>query len=93
MHIFYYSLKVKTNLMNTKDIDDDLISAEIPHPILYSRLHYAITTFMIHGCPCGFSNLKSPCMKGTKCSKFFPKKFVSNTTIEEDGYPCYKRQD
>lgn len=47
---------------------------------------------MIHG-PCGLTNLKSPCMKERKCSKHFPNKFQESTTIDEDGYPCYRRRD
>jgi len=47
---------------------------------------------MIHG-PCGLAKLNSPCMKQGKCSKFFPKKFIVATIIDEDGYPIYKRQN
>ncbi|XP_045793087.1 uncharacterized protein LOC123888169 [Trifolium pratense] len=70
-----------------------LISAEIPHPKLYPKLHAVVTSYMIHG-PCGKSNLSSPCMNGTlQCSKFFPKKYKSSTSIDEDGYPSYRRRD
>ena len=47
---------------------------------------------MIHG-PCGLAKLNSPCMKQGKCSKFFPKMFAAVTTIDEDKYPIYKRQN
>ncbi|XP_075096423.1 uncharacterized protein LOC107797244 [Nicotiana tabacum] len=32
-------------------------------------------------------------MRNGRCTKHFPKKFVENTTIDEDGYPVYKRRD
>lgn len=47
--------------------------------------------YMMHD-PCGVVNMKSPCMKDRKCSKYFLKKFTSST-IDEDGYPCYRHQD
>ncbi|MCI03859.1 ATP-dependent DNA helicase PIF1, partial [Trifolium medium] len=48
---------------------------------------------MMHG-PCGAANVNSPCMNGSRhCSKFFPKKYKSSTTVDEDGYPSYKRRD
>lgn len=78
-------------LMTGKDIDK-VISAEIPHPDLYPKLHSAVATYMIHG-PCGVANLKSPCMEGRKCTKFYPKKFETSTSIDSDGYPCYKRHN
>jgi len=45
---------------------------------------------MIHG-PCGKARLSSPCMKNFKCTKFFPKKFIEQTIVDQDGYPVYKR--
>jgi len=32
-------------------------------------------------------------MKEGRYSKFFPKKFIASTTIDDDGYPCYKHRD
>ncbi|XP_028752922.1 uncharacterized protein LOC114712535 [Neltuma alba] len=71
---------------------DQLISAEIPDKASTPELYDLVKKFMIHG-PCGSHNLKSPCMKDQKCTKYFPKKFNSNTTIDDDGYPTYKRRD
>ncbi|MCH79884.1 ATP-dependent DNA helicase PIF1 [Trifolium medium] len=79
--------------INTGVDIDKLISAELPHPKLYPKLHNVVASFMMHG-PCGASKRNSPCMNGTlQCSKFFPKKFKSSTSIDDDGYPCYKRRD
>ena len=46
----------------------------------------------IHG-PCGQYNKSSPCMINGKCSKRYPKEFISSTTEDENGYPRYKRRD
>ena len=71
---------------------DSVISAELPDPTLYPKLYSAVTGFMVHG-PCGFARPNSPCMKDRRCSKFFPKKFVSRTSFDEGGYPIYRRRD
>ena len=47
---------------------------------------------MIHG-PCGQINIKAPCMRDGKCSKFFPKPYNINTTFEGMKPPVYKRRD
>jgi hypothetical protein len=88
-HILLW-LEDTSKVITTKDIDK-VISAEIPHPDLYPKLHSVVASYMIHG-PCGYGT-NSPCMKGNKCSKFFPKKFLTDTCIDHDGYPCYKRRN
>lgn len=47
---------------------------------------------MVHG-PCGEARMNSPCMSNGRCTKHFPKKFVDVTSIDEDGYPVYRRKD
>ena len=42
---------------------------------------------IIHG-PCG-----DWCIVNGKCSKKFPRLYRSETTMNEDGYPEYRRQD
>ncbi|KAM7528643.1 hypothetical protein LguiB_032053 [Lonicera macranthoides] len=39
------------------------------------------------------ANIRAPCMNKNKCSKNFPKKFCSETTTNEDGFPVYRRKD
>ncbi|XP_073049645.1 uncharacterized protein [Primulina eburnea] len=46
----------------------------------------------MHG-PCGETRKNSPCMSNGRCTKHFPKKFVEVTSIDEDGYPSYRRKD
>jgi len=84
-------LSDSNKLENAKHIDQ-VISAEFPHPDLYPKLSKAVQIYMIHG-PCGAARFNSPCMKEGRCSKFFPKKFRHSTTIDEDGYPVYRRID
>ena len=55
---------------------DSFVSAEIPDPIKDPIGYQAVARHMMHG-PCGLLNTKSPCMKDMKCSKHFPKKYVS----------------
>ncbi|XP_019159023.1 PREDICTED: uncharacterized protein LOC109155818 [Ipomoea nil] len=76
---------------NPKDIDM-IISAEIPSQLCESKYYKAVEEFMIHD-PCGAVRKNSPCMLNGMCSKFFPKKFVENSTVDFDGYPIYRRRD
>ncbi|CAH1420018.1 unnamed protein product [Lactuca virosa] len=47
---------------------------------------------MMHG-PCGSDNPKCPCMIDNKCSKNFPKTFTEHTSVDENGYPIYRRRN
>ncbi|CAN1298310.1 ATP-dependent DNA helicase PIF1 [Linum perenne] len=69
-----------------------LIQAEIPNKHLDPKCYEAVTKFMIHG-PCGSLNPKSSCTVDGKCTKHFPKKFCSQTTIDADGFPRYRRKE
>ncbi|GKU99621.1 hypothetical protein SLEP1_g12438 [Rubroshorea leprosula] len=77
---------------SVKDLDK-IISAEIPDDVLDPELYDVVKACMMHG-PCGRANPKSPCMKGGKnCTKHFPRGFCSRTTIDEEGFPHYRRKD
>ena len=90
VHILVF-LRPEFKISSASEIDK-IISAEIPDKDHQPQLYEVVTNFMIHG-PCGLANPKSPCMKNQRCSKFFPKRFVDFTTLDEEGYPIYKRRD
>ncbi|XP_057335011.1 uncharacterized protein LOC130673819 [Microplitis mediator] len=70
---------------------DDIIKAEFPDPQKDPTLFEIMKKHMVHG-PCGQINHKSPCMQDGKCSKKFPKQFVSETETGNDSYPKYQRR-
>ncbi|CAH9097471.1 unnamed protein product, partial [Cuscuta europaea] len=47
---------------------------------------------MMHG-PCGRAVKSAPCMVDSKCTKYFPKKWCADTTVDDDGYPVYRRRN
>lgn len=69
-----------------------IISAEIPDKQIDPNYYTAVQEYMMHG-PCGNARKTSPCMSKGKCTKYFPKKFSTTTTVDEDGYPSYRRND
>lgn len=71
---------------------DKIICVELPDEQIEPELFKIMSTLMIHG-QCGVQNKKSPCMQNGKCTKFFPKKFLENTTIDSERYPVYRRRD
>ncbi|KAI5416332.1 hypothetical protein KIW84_041405 [Lathyrus oleraceus] len=71
---------------------DKIISVEVLDPLKEPKLYKLVKSHMVHG-PCGLENLRSPCMKDTKCSKYYPKKIQATTIVDQDGYPVYKRRD
>ncbi|XP_072392261.1 uncharacterized protein [Diabrotica undecimpunctata] len=70
---------------------DQIISAEIPDPLIDQELFDIVTKHMIHG-PCGAFNMTSPCMENEKCKKNFPKPHTNDTITDIDGYPMYRRR-
>jgi hypothetical protein len=89
-HILIF-LKDRTICHDTSIIDKFIsaeISALVADPIGYT----VIQNYMIHG-PCGELNRNLVCMDGNKCAKHFPKRFNPDTTIDEEGFPIYRRRD
>ncbi|XP_057452381.1 uncharacterized protein LOC130744206 [Lotus japonicus] len=78
--------------LNSLEMIDFVISAELPDPILYPKLYGVVSNYMVHG-PCGVSGNQSPCMKNGRCSKLFPKKYEAVTSFDSDGYPVYRRRN
>ncbi|GJX88203.1 hypothetical protein Tco_0340217 [Tanacetum coccineum] len=76
----------------TPDQINDIISAELPCPTHDPDAYKVISEFMFHG-PCGAEAKHAPCTNKGKCSKHFPKKFLAETIINEDGYPVYRHMD
>lgn len=70
---------------------DQIICAELPDPQVDLDLFKMVSTHMIHG-PCGASNPNSPCMDKGKCTKRYPRAFVTATCTGVDGYPIYRRR-
>ncbi|XP_062227418.1 uncharacterized protein LOC133925540 [Phragmites australis] len=89
-HILVF-LKDKRKFYDPTHIDD-IICAEIPDKNEDPKAYAAVENFMMHG-PCGEANPNSSCMMDSRCNKYFPKRYNSDTTIDEDGFPIYKRQD
>nr|XP_045088159.1 uncharacterized protein LOC120970143 isoform X2 [Aegilops tauschii subsp. strangulata] len=71
---------------------DQIISAEVPDKDADPEGYMAVENFMMHG-PCGQPHYKSPCMINGKCSKHFPKMFCEETSIDEEGFPIYRRRN
>ncbi|XP_063990617.1 uncharacterized protein LOC135169496 [Diachasmimorpha longicaudata] len=78
----------QNNKIVTPDAVDRYISAEIPDRETDTILYNIVLKDMIHG-PCG-SWCKDE--KG-KCTKNFPKKYQENTSMDENGYPTYRRRN
>ncbi|KAH7653509.1 DNA helicase protein [Dioscorea alata] len=90
VHILLW-LEKESGIMTASEIDK-IVSAELPDK-RYDPIGYdAVSSFMIHG-PCGLANSQAPCMENRKCKKFYPKAFRNSTTIDEDGFPQYRRRD
>jgi hypothetical protein len=68
------------------------ISAEILDKEIGPIGYTVVQNYMIHG-PCGELNRNLVCMEGNKCTKHFPKRFNPETTIDEEGFPVYRRCD
>ncbi|GKC34903.1 hypothetical protein Tco_1047287 [Tanacetum coccineum] len=68
---------------------DDIISAELPSLIDDLEGYKVVTEYMLHS-PCGADAKYIPCITDGTCSKHFPKSFLAETVIDEDGYALYR---
>nr|KAJ0186312.1 hypothetical protein LSAT_V11C900478610 [Lactuca sativa] len=80
------------NMLPTVEFIDQIISAEIPDKVEEPKLYSLVNEFMIHG-PCGAQNMNCPCMVDKKCSKNFPKQFCNHSSVDQNGFPLYRRRD
>jgi hypothetical protein len=79
----------KEDKLKTVDDYDTVVCAELPDAKLNPNLYKTILRFNIHG-PCYDKTKPAPCIVNGKCSKRFPKDFTSQTTEDDNGYPCYR---
>ncbi|XP_076944432.1 uncharacterized protein LOC143615082 [Bidens hawaiensis] len=84
-------VKADNKIHNAFDIDK-FVSSEIPDKLTEPDLYQLVSDHMLHG-PCGEANLSCSCMIDRECSKNFPKRFQSETSIDSKGFPIYKRRD
>ncbi len=69
-----------------------MISVELSN-LETNRLAYkTVARCMMHG-PCGAMFPNAPCMGEGKCKKQYPRKFQSETVMDVNEYPIYRRKD
>lgn len=78
---------------------DEIVSAELPteEDDPTGELFGIVSSVMLHG-PCGNQNLNAPCMKRSdhgspQCTKRYPREFLPETVVQENGYPLYRRRN
>ena len=64
----------------------------MPNKNIDPLCHEIVSKFMIHG-PCGVARPNAQCMSANICTKSFPKKFRSSTTLGENGFVYYRRRE
>ncbi|CAG9765932.1 unnamed protein product [Ceutorhynchus assimilis] len=87
-HVHMLVTLKQSQKITTPEIVDRYISAEIPDFQEEPILHNIVLGNMVHG-PCG-----DWCLTEEKtCSKNYPKQFREETTMDENGYPYYRRRN
>ena len=69
-----------------------IVCAEIPDPETEPQLYRTVTRCMNHGY-CGIKNPRAQCMENGICTKRYPKQFNPTTSMNNDGYPTYRRRN
>ncbi|XP_026416808.1 uncharacterized protein LOC113312262 [Papaver somniferum] len=91
LHIHCLIFLKDSEKIRTSDMVDKFVSAEFPDkkndPILFDT----VSKCMVHG-PCGDRDPGAPCMAKGKCTKGYPKNYTYTTTLDEGGYPSYRRR-
>ncbi|CAN1725750.1 ATP-dependent DNA helicase pif1 [Linum perenne] len=90
--VFKLKLNKLLEEITVKKIFGRTTAPEIPDRYSDPKCYEAVIKFMIHG-PCGSLNPTSSCTVEGKCTKHFPKKYCSQTTFDEDGFPRYRRRE
>ena len=91
-HAHILMILASTDEPKTPEDFDNLVCAEIPDKEHQPLLFETVSKSMIHG-SCGELNPTSPCMINGKCTKHYPREFVTTTTTNKHGYPLYRRRD
>nr|KAJ0190821.1 hypothetical protein LSAT_V11C800407680 [Lactuca sativa] len=89
--IFVYSCNLNTSFLPWNTFIN-LFQLRFPTFTKILFLYSLVKEFMIHG-PCGAQNVNCPCMVDNKCSKNFPKNFSKHTSIDQNGFPVYRRKN
>ncbi|GFS32967.1 hypothetical protein Acr_00g0025630 [Actinidia rufa] len=72
---------------------DIVVSVEFPSPEDDPILFETVKSVMVHG-PCGARNPNAPCLDNNgRCTKRYPRAFAEGTTMDQDGYPIYRRRN
>lgn len=89
MHALFF-LRPADKIRTVEQVNN-LISAEFPNELERPLLFETIKKCMVHG-PCKGNN-KASCMENGKCSKRYPRDWADTTTMDQDGYPIYRRRN
>ncbi|XGW26660.1 hypothetical protein V3C99_007343, partial [Haemonchus contortus] len=84
-------MKENWKVRTAEDVDKS-VCAEIPNSEAEPELYAAVTAYMIHR-QCGAMDPRSPCMQNGSCARRFPEEIRDRTTLDDDGYPNYRRRN
>ncbi|KAI8569454.1 hypothetical protein RHMOL_Rhmol02G0280600 [Rhododendron molle] len=90
MHVLFFL--IGRDKIRTCAQVDKLVCAEFPNPEDDPELFETVKSCMVHG-PCGVRNPHATCMENEKCTKRYPRAFSETTTMDENGYPIYRRRN
>ncbi len=95
-HAHILVILAKKDRLHTTDDFDKIVSAEIPDPKKFPKLHEKVLRHMVHS-PCSYNIRKTKqknCVdpQTQKCKKYFPFDNCDYTKINEAGVVYYKRR-